>query len=72
MAKSRVPTTVKRYVPPVAQLTGGDGSPAPEIDAKDLTRIETLLREMQCTLDVQFVRMSEMQVLIDRLIDEPD
>jgi len=67
MAKSRsTPTSTRPFV---SYLDPGNvnGAPPPETDAERIARIEGLLTRMQTTLETQFVRMAEMQVLIDHL-----
>jgi hypothetical protein len=51
-------------------FAGGNGSPAPETDTERLARVEEVLTRIQTTLETQFQRMADMQVLIDRLTVE--
>ena len=70
MTKSRIITTPTRPIRPYsahASLAGGNGSPVQETHAERLAHIEAILEKLQQTLDVQFQRMADMQVLIDRL-----
>jgi hypothetical protein len=71
MAKSRSTPSPKRR-PFVSSLgfAGGNGSPVAETDAERLARMEEVLARIQTTLDTQFQRIADMQVLIDRLTAE--
>jgi uncharacterized small protein (DUF1192 family) len=42
----------------------------PEPDGERLARLEDVLARMQATLDTQFQRIADLQVLIDRLTAE--
>ena len=70
MAKSRSTPSLNRPFVSSLGFTGGNGSPAPETGADRLTRMEAVLARMQATLDTQFQRIADMQVLIDRLTAE--
>jgi len=62
--------SLPRPFPVRASLSGGNGSVEPDTDAQRLTRLEATLEQIQRTLDVQLQRISDMQVLIDRLTAE--
>ena len=71
MAKSRLapPLPSPRGHTHRATLTGGNGSPTDgqETSVQRLERIEAMLERMQQTLDTQFHRMADIQVVLDRL-----
>jgi hypothetical protein len=69
MAKSRSTPTPRPFVTSLG-FSGGNGKPAPETDAERLAHVEQVLARMQVTLDTQFRRIADMQVLIDRLTAE--
>lgn len=72
MAKSRsIPTSTRPFVRYLGSGNGnGHGSPPLETDDERLARIEGVLTRMQTVLETQFLRMADMQVLIDRLTAE--
>ena len=72
MAKSRsIPTSTRPFVRYLGSGNGnGHGSPPLETDDERLVRIEGVLTRMQTVLETQFLRMADMQVLIDRLTAE--
>jgi hypothetical protein len=72
MAKSRsIPTSTRPFVRYLVSGNGnGHGAPPLETDDERLARIEGLLTRMQTVLETQFLRMADMQVLIDRLTAE--
>jgi hypothetical protein len=73
MAKSRsTPTPTRPFVRYLAHGSGngngnGNGAPPHETDAERLAHVEGLLVRVQSVLETQFLRMADMQVLIDRL-----
>jgi hypothetical protein len=72
MAKSpSIPTPTRPFVKYLGSGNGnGNGSPPFETDAERLARIEGLLTRVQTVLETQFLRMADMQALIDRLTAE--
>jgi hypothetical protein len=71
MAKSRAtPSPTRRPFIRSLGFSGGNGSPVPVTDAERLARMEEALTRIQTTLDTQFQRIADMQVLIDRLTAE--
>ncbi len=71
MAKSRSSSSpAPRSFVSSLGFTGGNGSPVPETDSDRLARIEEVLARMQATLETQFQRIADMQVMIDRLTAE--
>jgi hypothetical protein len=73
MAKSRStpPATPRPFVRRL-DLAHGNGSPVPETDTQRFDLLEGLLVRIQETLETQFKRMADMQVLIDRLTADRD
>jgi hypothetical protein len=76
MPKSRVAALPSRATPrphsAQASLTGGNGTLIRETDAEHFARLEALMERMQHTLDVQFQRIAEIQVMLDRLAPPRD
>jgi len=71
MAKSHsTPSPTRRPFMSSLGVGGGNGSPVPETDAERLARVEEGLDRIQTTLETQFQRIADMQVLIDRLTAE--
>jgi hypothetical protein len=48
------------------QFSGGNGTPSTETQGGRLNRIEVVLRGIQQQLDVQFRRIGDLQVQLDR------
>jgi hypothetical protein len=70
MAKSRsVPTPTRPFVKYLVS-GNGNGAPPAETDAERLARIEDVLIRMQMVLETQFLRMADMQAVIDRMAAE--
>ncbi len=61
------PTPTRRAFLSYLGSGNGNGSHAPQTEAERLAHVEALLLRMQTVLETQFQRMSDMQVLIDRL-----
>ena len=57
---------VERSSGPTRRFTGGNGSPRVETDAERLARLEELILKIQQSLDVQFHRIAELQLQLDR------
>jgi hypothetical protein len=53
-------------------LTGGNGTPQDALPSNSLDQIVTLLQSIEHRLDVQFKRIAEIQLQLDRAIaDRP-
>jgi hypothetical protein len=73
MSKSRpIPSPNARPHTSRMSMKGGDGDFVLETDAERFARFEVLLERMQQTLDLQFQRIAELQVVLDRLATPRD